>query len=252
MPKLIGPLAQDVEKAAPGSTAKVKGVMAVPRETLVAATPSVAQHPQHAANVRRYASGTSFVLPDMTSDMGEQSTWKMGGGADSREEALGMARPELEHLQDQRDFDRAMGRTPRNYASGTSVVKPQSMLAFTPPSSPGVAKGIGALSAFHPPTRMPRGFGMPTMPKHKYAEGATRIPGQGPGDTVPAMLTPGEAVLNRHAADHLGRDNIAALNAMMPKGRQKAETAVRAGSRGIQGALSNTKLRPKIAGGLSG
>ena len=49
-PKTIGPLAQDIEKRAPGSTFKVGGIMAVPRETLAAATPSVAHLPSHAAN----------------------------------------------------------------------------------------------------------------------------------------------------------------------------------------------------------
>jgi hypothetical protein len=49
-PKVIGPLAQDVEKAAPGSTAKIGGVMAVPRPTLAAATPSVAHLPSFSGN----------------------------------------------------------------------------------------------------------------------------------------------------------------------------------------------------------
>ena len=49
-PKTIGPLAQDVEKAMPGSTARIGGVLSVPRETLAAATPSVAHLPQHASN----------------------------------------------------------------------------------------------------------------------------------------------------------------------------------------------------------
>jgi hypothetical protein len=46
------------------------------------------------------------------------------------------------------------------------------------------------------------------------ANGANEVPGQGTGktDTVPAMLAPHEAVLNRAAADMLGRGLIAALN----------------------------------------
>jgi|SRR5215467_1043258 len=48
-----------------------------------------------------------------------------------------------------------------------------------------------------------------------YLFGATAVPGQGSGrvDKVPAMLAPHEAVLNRAAADILGRGKIAALNA---------------------------------------
>ena len=46
------------------------------------------------------------------------------------------------------------------------------------------------------------------------AGGRTRVPGQGSGkvDTVPAMLAPGEAVLNKGAAEHVGRGKIAKLN----------------------------------------
>jgi hypothetical protein len=48
-----------------------------------------------------------------------------------------------------------------------------------------------------------------------YLFGATAVPGQGSGtvDKVPAMLAPHEAVLNRAAADLMGRGKIAALNA---------------------------------------
>ena len=64
-PKTIGPLAQDVEKAMPGSTARIGGVLSVPRETLVAATPSVAHLPQHASN-----SIASFLPPSTTGSPG--------------------------------------------------------------------------------------------------------------------------------------------------------------------------------------
>lgn len=48
-----------------------------------------------------------------------------------------------------------------------------------------------------------------------YAKGTARVPGNGSGktDTVPAKLAPGEAVLNKSAADTMGRGLIAALNA---------------------------------------
>ena len=48
------------------------------------------------------------------------------------------------------------------------------------------------------------------------SEGATKVPGKGnPGvDKVPAVLAPGEAVLNQGAANHMGRGAIAALNAL--------------------------------------
>ena len=66
------------------------------------------------------------------------------------------------------------------------------------------------------------------------------------------MLTPGEAVLTPRAADHVGRQNIATLNAFMPPVRAPSATgSPRAGARGIHGALANTKTRPKIAGALA-
>ena len=49
----------------------------------------------------------------------------------------------------------------RGYAAGTGFVAPPSLAGFVPPSSPGVAKGIGAMSGFRPPVRMPRGAGVP-------------------------------------------------------------------------------------------
>ena len=58
--------------------------------------------------------------------------------------------------------------------------------------------------------------GTPSVPfGANYQLGAHTVPGQGTGkvDTVPAMLAPHEAVLNRAAADMLGRGLIAALNA---------------------------------------
>jgi hypothetical protein len=43
-PKLVGPLAQDVEKAMPGSTSVRGGLRGMPRSTMIKATPSVAGH----------------------------------------------------------------------------------------------------------------------------------------------------------------------------------------------------------------
>ena len=123
---------------------------------------------------------------------------------------------------------------PRHYAAGTAFVAPPSLAAFTPKSSPGVAKGISALSAFRPAERMPRGFGIPKMQARHFANGGM-VQGKGTGDTVPAMLTPGEAVLTRSAAQQMGRGNITALNK----------------PRGMAGALSARKPPIKLRGALS-
>ena len=47
-----------------------------------------------------------------------------------------------------------------------------------------------------------------------FKAGTEKVPGKGTGkvDTVPAMLAPGEAVLNKGAAEHMGRGNIKQLN----------------------------------------
>jgi hypothetical protein len=54
------------------------------------------------------------------------------------------------------------------------------------------------------------------------ARGITKVPGarlsrKHEVDYVPFTLAPGEAVLNRHAAEHLGRSKISKLNALQPK-----------------------------------
>ena len=134
----------------------------------------------------------------------------------------------------------------RGYAGGTPFVQP-SLAGFVPKSSPGVATGISAMSAFRPPVKLPRGAGVPKM--QKFARGAAQVPGA--GDVVPSLLTPGEAVLTPGAAQHVGRGNVAMLNAMHPPAN-RGTTALRAGARGMIGALANTKTRPRVAGGLSG
>jgi hypothetical protein len=54
------------------------------------------------------------------------------------------------------------------------------------------------------------------LDRNHFDAGTSKVPGQGDGktDTVPSMLAPGEAVLNRGAAEHLGRDTISLLNAI--------------------------------------
>lgn len=47
-----------------------------------------------------------------------------------------------------------------------------------------------------------------------YAASGGRVPGSGSGDTVPAMLTPGEFVLKKSAADALGMTNLMSMNNM--------------------------------------
>ena len=245
-PKLQGPMAQDVQKVVPQAVSQIPGSggkLQIHMPTLAAKT-----------EPRGYAAGTSFVQPDMQQI--DRSYFQRGKVPD---DLSGVADPTpagqagLKNL-----LDRGYAY-PKHYAAGTPFVQP-SLAGFVPKSSPGVATGIGAMSAFRPPLKLPRGATIPVMPKH-FANGSPQVPGFGPMDSVPSMLTPGEAVLTPGAAQHVGRPQIAALNAMHPPvkalstfmppvGSGKATTAMRAGARGIKGALANTKLRPKIAGGL--
>jgi hypothetical protein len=62
-PKVMGPLAQDVEKAAPGSTTRVNGILSLPRSTLAAATPSIAAHPSFSGNRPMPAARATLTNP---------------------------------------------------------------------------------------------------------------------------------------------------------------------------------------------
>lgn len=65
-----------------------------------------------------------------------------------------------------------------------------------------------------PVSTSPRGLNPDGTPV-KLSKGTSRVPGKGDGtvDKVPAKLAPGEAVLNKGAADLAGRDAIEKLNA---------------------------------------
>ena len=56
----------------------------------------------------------------------------------------------------------------------------------------------------------------PGVSQPGYAKGTARVPGKGDGtkDTVSAKLAPGEAVVNKEAADMIGRGLIAVMNNM--------------------------------------
>lgn len=72
--------------------------------------------------------------------------------------------------------------------------------------------------------------GEPADVAPSYARGKPRVPGRGTGDKIPALLTPGEAVLTKRAAEKVGRSKIAAMN----KSSQAGEAQERPGrSRGV-------------------
>ena len=101
------------------------------------------------------------------------------------------------------------GKT-RGYATGTSDVSPppapgQTITSgtWTPPNSSGNGGQNQDLRA--------------KLKAMGYVKGTPKVPGRMPAkggtDVVPAMLTPGEAVVNRGAVKTIGRDAIARANA---------------------------------------
>lgn len=90
----------------------------------------------------------------------------------------------------------------------------------TPTRTEAAARGLDPIARGYS-KGTPRVGGMPSpqfspADAHHFDNGATKVPGKGDGtvDKIPAMLAPGEAVLNRGAAEHVGRDKIAAINAI--------------------------------------
>lgn len=61
-------------------------------------------------------------------------------------------------------------------------------------------------------------FGRSRFPGIKFATGGL-VPGQGTGDTVPAMLTPGEYVIRKKAVEAIGAENLAQVNKYAKGGR---------------------------------
>jgi len=82
------------------------------------------------------------------------------------------------------------------------------------------------------------------MRQHNYLAGSSRLPGKTdpkrPKDTIPAMLSPNEAVLNAPAAEMLGRDKIEALNAAgnAKRGTDSKGKPLARGRSGVDHAMS--------------
>lgn len=122
---------------------------------------------------------------------------------------------------------------PQRHAAGVANVQPTQHYANGTPFVPGLNDGNKLQGAPGPGMIGPNAgtWGQPTpnqdlrssimgnpsaITTKRYEAGTNKVPGQGDGtvDKVPAMLAPGEAVLNKGAAEHIGRDKIAAVNAV--------------------------------------
>lgn len=93
-----------------------------------------------------------------------------------------------------------------------------SPIAITGASQPSIlpAVPVSTPSALPPPPQWAQDYQQDAAQDEGdgYSSGTSKVPGKGSGkvDTVPAMLAPGEAVLNKGAAEHMGRGMIAAVN----------------------------------------
>ena len=241
-PKVVGPMAQDVEKKFPGSTTPMgeDGKLAI----------------------RGYAGGTPFVQPPLTPFIPKSSPGVATGiGALSAfrppvKLPRGATIPKMQKFADGTDF---VAPNMDDVELGSQIMGEPSM------SGDGIADKLRKLAsdvggggsakpaAAPEQQQQPKGWNAPSMgyALQGFARGAAQVPGQGAGDVVPSLLTPGEAVLTPGAAQHVGRSNVAMLNAMHPPAN-RGTTMLRAGARGMIGALANTKTRPRVAGGLSG
>jgi hypothetical protein len=248
-PKVVGPMAEDVKKIAPHAVRRVttKGHMAVHMDMLNALAPSspgvakaigiMRQGPQPGGGlspaatppsrgIQHFADGTAYVLPDMQQIRPDY--FQRGKAPD---DLTGVADPTpsgAAGLKALLDRGYAYPSKARGYADGTAMVLPSlnpndTAMGTSNPEMESNMRWHAAAQQWQDYVHN-RGKEGPTK---MYAHGVSRVPGHGWSDKVPAMLTPGEAVLNRHAAEHLGRGNIARLNAhgVLARGKLRAPGA---------------------------
>lgn len=106
----------------------------------------------------------------------------------------------------------------QGHAKGTAMVKPSKPMKGGKGGMPQPAGLMGALPSLmgmSGGSMTPNPQGAPAA-MGAFKTGVSKVPGHGSGhvDTVPAMLAPGEAVLNKGAAEHMGRGAIETLNAI--------------------------------------
>ena len=102
-----------------------------------------------------------------------------------------------------------------------------------------------------PPVQIPE---IPRMEPKAEMQGGGEVPGQGTGDTVPAMLEPGEFVMSKGAVQNEGVENLEQMNAEgggtnKPVIKGGTTYAKGGGSIGIKGSGNTGKMEMKNADG---
>ena len=111
-------------------------------------------------------------------------------------------------------------QTMPGWRGGTWGEEPQTPVSPPPSPAPSASPPVFGKRTQIPVVKAAGGMtNVDAMASSSYRGGTARVPGRGSPkvDKVPAMLAPGEAVLNKPAAEAIGRPKIAAANAM---GRQ--------------------------------
>jgi len=118
---------------------------------------------------------------------------------------------------------------------------------------PGVNLDIEGIEGFELPLirEAPQ---IPRIEPKAQMQGGGEVPGQGTGDTVPAMLEPGEFVMSKGAVDQIGVGELEEMNAEgggtnMPVMKGGTTYAKGGGSIGIKGSGNTGKMEMKNADG---
>ena len=118
---------------------------------------------------------------------------------------------------------------------------------------PGVNLDIEGIEGFELPLirEAPQ---IPRIEPKAEMQGGGEVPGQGTGDTVPAMLEPGEFVMSKGAVDQIGVGELEEMNAEgggtnMPVMKGGTTYAKGGGSIGIKGSGNTGKMEMKNADG---
>jgi hypothetical protein len=238
---------------------------------------------QAAANAEKSRAEAGAIPADTLSQTylraAQGSNYRQQGGlygaqADVQRELLN---PASNSLMAELGRIKAYGDTPVNRAKAGATPSPSSTTptgtpsaAQTPTAAPskmftgGVPKpGVYEMPTDNsvPPVDPETGELPPGWHRYAYKAGTTKVPGKGSGkvDTVPAMLAPGEAVLNKGAAEHMGRDNIKALNAVglakmgmgMPSSKDDRAKPQAKGKTAPHAGTKDNRVPIKAATGLS-
>lgn len=231
-------------------------------------------YPEEAASrafATRAGGQTSLAQAQLFGVNAQLAPWLATSEANERNAAAqqSQAQAGLTRYQTQFNPDVSQASTDRFYGPD-AIGGSRGPAAPYQPSAPGIINLGGQHSVLDgaPPVTgiTARGGQGGYLPNHYDSQGrlmensgTSKVPGKGDGktDTQQAMLAPGEAVLNRAAAEHLGRDTISLLNAIGARrmgltiGSDADVSSPSTGSNGSPAIMNQTGAPKGYAGGTS-